>query len=84
MELGRFEWLYRMYMSRLWGTLGIYAEAIVAHVPYHPATCDVILCTHQLCTWQHDSCVLLGTVAVMNMHALRGPLLMCYHVVHRR
>lgn len=69
MGLGRLEWLYWMYMSRLWETLGICAQAIVAHVACHPATCNVILHMRQLCTLQHDSFVLLGTVAVMNMHA---------------
>ena len=64
--------------------MGIYAEAIVAHVPCHPATCDVILCTHHFSTCQHNLFVLLGIVAVMNMHAPVEPLLMCYHVVHRR
>ncbi len=29
-------------MSTLWGAFGIYAEAIVAHVAYYTATCDVI------------------------------------------
>ncbi len=42
------------------------------------------LCTHQLCTQQHDLFVLPGIVAVMNMHALVALLLMCYHEVHRR
>lgn len=46
MGLGRFEWLYRIYMSRLWATMGIYAEAILTHVPCHPATRNVILWAH--------------------------------------
>ena len=60
-------------MSTLWGTLRIHAEAITAHVPRRPAICSVSLCTHQLHTWQHELFVLLGIVAVMNVHALVGP-----------
>ncbi len=41
---GQAKWLFWIYMSTLWASMGIYAEAILAHVPCHPATCDVILC----------------------------------------